>query len=222
MSGSVLLKQVREAILAPPTIFPWSDDKASIGPGGIANLELQQMPVGFNLAHIPATPHFQSGVGQFACGTPKSIARPLEEEVYDVLADAKIKTRLIGNHIPRDWQVRLFGQLDRLHDIEEWELGDRPMRKESYHTFLSVILSVRPSVRPGLGLSHKGDLLGTWGEPHDRITLEFMPSARLRWTIASTSDGQLVRSAGDAPASDLEKYLAPFDPAHWWHRSAER
>lgn len=153
---------------------------------------------------------------------PATIKQTTEEQLYDVLADAKIKTRRLCNHIPSDWQRRLFGQLDRLHDIEDWEKDDLPMRKESYDTFLLFILSCKPSVRPGLGLSHQGDLLGTWGEADNFITLEFMPNSRVYWNIVCTQNGKPDRSSGEASVSALEGYLSPFKPKRWWNRDDQR
>ena len=150
--------------------------------------------------------------------TPKSAKADtperLAEQLYDVRADAKIKTRMMGNHLSPEWQRRLFEQIDDLHDIECWEPGDVPLQKESFTTFLAAMLAIRPEVRPGLGLTHDGILFGSWGRKGDVLTIEFKPALRGRWTI---SMGE-VRSATEAPIEDLNTFLAPFKPTHWWSR----
>jgi hypothetical protein len=157
-------------------------------------------------------------------GVPFNVSIPaqadvaLEERLYDVRAFAKIKTRAVASHLDSNWQRRLFEQLDDLHDVDSWEDVDIPMHKESYSTFLTAMLSIRPTVVPGLGLTHDGNLLGTWGRKGDSLTMEFKAGGLVRWTLSCLIDGQQVRTATEVPLAGLQRYLAPYNPAHWWFR----
>lgn len=149
---------------------------------------------------------------------PKSVKagtlEQLAEKLYDVRADAKIKTRMMGNHLSPEWQRRLFEQIDDLHDVNSWEQGDVPLHKDSFSTFLATMLAIKPAVRPGLGLTHDGNLFGSWGRKGDVLSIEFKPALKVRWTI---SIGE-VRSATEVPIEDMNTFLAPFRPNHWWFR----
>jgi hypothetical protein len=204
------------------TIFPWQNEQEKA--------HLTRLPVlNLNQTNLITKP---TQAKRFVASPPPSEAflsessnlveqKPLDQRVYELLADAKIKTRLVGNHLPKEWQSRLFHQLDQLHEIDMWEPGDLPMLKESFDTFLSMMLIIRPSVRPGLSLTHDGNILGTWGTKDDYITISFLPNRKLRWSILRTYAGELIRSTSFAPAEGFEQYLEPYDPSHWWYRNAK-
>src|SRR5271169_5166963 len=67
--------------------------------------------------------------------------QPLEARLFDALAAVKILTAQVAMHLDGEWRRKLFGQLDSLHDPEEWESGDEPVNQSSFATFFKAILS---------------------------------------------------------------------------------
>jgi hypothetical protein len=144
-------------------------------------------------------------------------AEILEQQLFDALAAVKILTSQVAMHLDRELRQKLFQQLDSLHDVQEWEPGDEPVREASFATFLKAILSINPARRPGLGLSNTGNLVAAWTIGRDRLTIEFQPNDRVRWVLARYQDtDEPARFAGQTHVSDLVEGLAPHHPEHWF------
>jgi hypothetical protein len=138
------------------------------------------------------------------------------ERVFEALAAAKILTSQVAMHLERAWRDRLFQQLDALHDTSEWEEGDEPVQQSSFATFLKAVLSLHPECRPGLGLSHNGNLVAAWTTGRDRLTIEFLPNDRVRWVLARYLEDEPDRFAGQTAVTRLAEGLAPHRPEHWF------
>jgi hypothetical protein len=147
---------------------------------------------------------------------PDSIETPIHERLFDALAAAKVLTSRVAMHLTLEWRDKLFRQLDSLHDPAEWEEGDLPVHQASFMTFLKAMLTINPARRPGLGLSHVGNLIAAWTTGKDRLTIEFMPHDRIRWVLSLHYDDGPVRYAGDAPVGRLNEGLAKHNPEHWF------
>ena len=113
--------------------------------------------------------------------------KTLEDRLFDATANVKILTSQVAMHLDHEWRERLFKQLDSLHDPEEWEAEDKPIQQSSFATFLKAICQIRPSVRPGLGLSHDGQLIAAWTSGKNRLTIEFMRNDRVSTFTARKS-----------------------------------
>jgi hypothetical protein len=150
---------------------------------------------------------------------PKPKAKPLDEQLFDAVAAVKVLTAQVAMHLDREWRDKLFRQLDSLHDPSEWETGDLPVQQASFSTFLKAMLILNPERRPGLGLSHNGNLIAAWTTGKDRLTIEFMLHDRLRWVLSLYYDDGPVRYAGDAPVARLVEGLAKHNPEHWFSRA---
>jgi hypothetical protein len=147
---------------------------------------------------------------------------PLQAQVFDALANAKILTAHVAMHLGRDARDRLFAQLDSLHETEQWEPGDQPINPSSFQTFLKAILTLKPERRPGLGLSSAGNLIAAWTTGRDRLTIEFLPNDRTGWVLARyQGDTEPDRFAGQVHVSHLVEALAPYCPAHWFSHESE-
>lgn len=151
---------------------------------------------------------------------PSSIAegnenKALEERLFDATANVKILTSQVAMHLDREWRERLFKQLDSLHDPEEWEAEDKPVQQASFATFLKAICQIRPSVRPGLGLAHNGQLVAAWTSGKNRLTIQFMPNDRVRWVVSRYPDGEFEQVAGQTLVSRLLDSLSPYKPEEW-------
>jgi hypothetical protein len=142
--------------------------------------------------------------------------RPLEERLFDALAGVKILTSRVAMHLDGQWRAKLFHQLDSLHDPAEWEAGDQPLQQASFATFLRAMLDINPERRPGLGLSHAGHLIAAWTTDADRLTIEFLPTDRIRWVLSRHYDGDTDRFAGETGVARLAEGLANYHPEHWF------
>jgi hypothetical protein len=151
-------------------------------------------------------------------GSSTAIKRDdLPHQLFDALAQVKILTSKVAMHVDAEWRQKLFRQLDSLHDIVEWEEGDKPIQLESFNTFLRAILSINPKRRPGLGLSQTGHLVAAWMKNNDRLTIEFFPNDRVRWVLSRRIKGDMPeRFAGETNVELLAARLASYNPEYWF------
>jgi len=164
-----------------------------------------------------------SAVDQKGIALPvhQRMKQPLAEQLYDVRMNAKIKTRALVNFLSREWQDKFFRQIDELHDLDDWEDADKPMRADSFDTFIKTLQVVKPSVRPGLGLTNDGNLVGSWGKKGDFLTIEFKPVSQLRLHYSIGEGEEKITSFTNTPVHSLTRVLAPYTPNHWWHRDGD-
>lgn len=191
--------------MAPPSgaSSSWSAGVAQLG----FSAESKQIAEWVYDLHRPSPASLQASVAR----------QQFETYVFDALASVKVMTALAAMHLTRESRDRLFHQLDSLHDTAEWEAGDEPINPSSFETFLKAILTIRPERRPGLGLSHTGDLIGAWTTGRDRLTIDFLPKGRVRWVLARyRGEVEPDRFAGEVEVSRLIDALAPYHPEHWF------
>ncbi|QOZ45521.1 hypothetical protein XH89_20055 [Bradyrhizobium sp. CCBAU 53340] len=149
-------------------------------------------------------------------GTATLPRTSLDERLFDVLAQFKIRTSQVAMHLNRDWRTRLFGQFDSLLNVEDWEPLDRPPTIESFATFLRLLVFLKPQRRPGLGATATGELIASWTNGNDRLTIECLPQDLVRWTVSVTINEERERAAGITPVSRLPAVLAPYGPDRWF------
>ena len=142
--------------------------------------------------------------------------KTLEERLFDATASVKILTSQVAMHLDREWRNKLFRQIDNLHDPEDWEADDEPLRQSSFATFLKANFEIKPRRRPGLGLSNGGNLIAAWTTDRDRLTIEFLPNDRVRWVLTRYHDDEPERFAGQTAVSRLVDGLAPYHPEDWF------
>ncbi len=140
----------------------------------------------------------------------------IENQLFDATASIKILTSQVAMHMDREWRDKLFSQIDLLHDLDEWDADDRPLKKASFATFLKLILQIRPQRYPGLGLSYEGNLIAAWTTGQDRLTTEYFPYDRVRWVLTCNLNGEVERATGETVVSRLYKCLMPYHPDHWF------
>ncbi|MFZ5523504.1 MAG: hypothetical protein ACOY9D_05395 [Pseudomonadota bacterium] len=153
--------------------------------------------------------------------SPASLAlvpndKGVAERLFDATATAKILTSQVAMYFDKNWRNKLFRQIDSIHDLDEWDEDDKPVKKSSFATFLKAILQIRPQRHPGLGLTYEGYLVAAWTIGQDRLTTEFLPKDRVRWTITRNIDGETEGAAGETSVSRLYECLIPYQPAHWF------
>lgn len=142
--------------------------------------------------------------------------KSIEEKLFDATASVKILASKVAMHLDRDRRNKLFSQIDSLHDIAEWDEEDMPIKDSSFETFLKAILLISPKQHPGLGLSHKGNLIATWGNNQDRLITEFLPKGLVHFVLSRTIDGEIERATGETNILRLYECLVPYQPDHWF------
>jgi len=150
--------------------------------------------------------------------TPSHKALP--EKLYDALASFKIRTAGVARYLDSAWRAKFFAGLDRLLDVEAWEIGDSPPTDDSFSTLLRALILLRPERPPGLGASHDGKLLAAWTVGRDRLTLECLKNDRVLWIVSCSADGEPERAAGEVHISRLSDVLAPYNPNQRWFQHA--
>lgn len=187
-----------------------------------------QMPSAVGTTFVPFTRMTASGSSEpfaAAYSTTQSTlssfdiekGEDLQSLAFDALADAKRLFSLFSMHFDDGTRKRLFLDLDRLHDIDEWEEGDSPLQISSFRTFLRSLLIIKPKKWPSLGLSYDGVLFGIWGTAKDRVTLEFHGDDEIRFILSHVDDRDIVsRSAGVTELRKILDLLSPFSPRHWF------
>jgi hypothetical protein len=116
------------------------------------------------------------------------------------------------------WRRGLYRQLDSLLDIDEWMEGEAPLGTNSFATFLRLMLMVHPEIRPGLGLTHSGNLIASWQSDHSRLSVECLPNDKIRYVLSHEIDDRAESSAGDSTVDRVLEVLAPFRPEQWFAR----
>jgi hypothetical protein len=146
-------------------------------------------------------------------------AKGLDEQLYDALAAFKIRTAAVAMHLDRGRRSKLFGQLDSLLALDDWEREDAPPTIDSYSTLLRMLMLLRPQRRPGLGASADGHLIATWTAGADRLTIECMSKDIVRWHLSATIDGERERAAAETPLLRLAAVLRPYGPERWFQNA---
>lgn len=138
------------------------------------------------------------------------------ERLFDATAAVKILTAQVAMHMSSEWREKLFHQIDSLHDMDEWDVDDKPVERSSFASFLKAMIYIRPQRYPGLGLSYDGNLVAAWTEGQDRLTSEFLARDRVRWVLACNIGGETERSSGETMVSRFYDCLAPYNPNRWF------
>ena len=147
---------------------------------------------------------------------PVSGDAAIKDHLFDATAAVKILTSQVAMHLDKKLRDKMFRQLDLIHDLDEWNRDDKPIKKLSFATFLKAILQIKPQRGPGLGLTYDGYLITAWTVGQDRLTTEFLPNNRVRWVLARTLDGEVERANGETTVSRLYECLLPYHPEHWF------
>jgi len=147
---------------------------------------------------------------------PASSEAAIKDRLFDATAAVKILTSQVAMHLDKKLRDKLFSQLDLIHDLDEWDRNDKPIKKLSFATFLKAILQIKPQRGPGLGLTYEGHLIAAWTTGQDRLTTEFLPNNRVRWVLTRTLDGEVERANGETTVARLHECLLPYHPGHWF------
>lgn len=142
--------------------------------------------------------------------------KSLDEALFDATAAVKVLSSKVAMHLDKDRRNRIFKQIDSLHDINEWDEEDKPIKDSSFETFLKAILLISPQRHPGLGLSNAGNLIASWGDNQDRLVAEFLPKDLVRFVLSRNIEGETERVSGQTTVERLYDCLIPYQPNHWF------
>ena len=149
---------------------------------------------------------------------PADANASVEDELFNAGATAKIMTSRVSMYLRKGWREKLFYQLDLLLDPLEWDPQDIPLQAQSFDTFLKAICDVKPTKRPGIGISNAGNLVAGWRNSEngeDRVSLEFEPSERVLLIGSRVIDGQTESFSARTVVRNLKKTLANMNCTHW-------
>jgi hypothetical protein len=148
------------------------------------------------------------------------MGRSFDASLSDVLTHAvdRAKERIydIASSLGDKHRQALIAQIGRLHQAEEWEEGDQPLRPASLENFLRVMLRLKPKKWPSLGMTYDGYLLANWGSRLDQLNMWFVADNEVHWSLyRERPDAQAESAAGVGMTEDLSRMLAPYDLGHW-------
>lgn len=143
---------------------------------------------------------------------------PIEDQLSAKLLSMKKILTAVAMYFEPSWRNELIDKLQRLHDAEEWEDGDRDLPAElSFATFLRTIIYLHPTKRPGIGLSAQGHFLASWRRDTDRIVIEFLPNDELKWVLSQIVDGRRESGAGINQIHRLPDVIAGYEPERFFN-----
>ncbi len=144
--------------------------------------------------------------------------RSIDEVLFDACADAKILTSRVSMHLPSELRESLFEQIDLIHDSEDWDQDDSPVKKASFQTFLRWLVLATPSNLPGLGLSSAGNIIAAWIDDNDRLILEFLANDSVKWIVSRHLEEDIERGTGQTNILRLAMILSPYNPNTFFHK----
>jgi hypothetical protein len=145
-----------------------------------------------------------------------SVGGNLSELLANSRASFKVLVSQVSMHLGLDWLRKLFNQIDSLLDVEEWDPRDPPPSIATARTFIRMLLVLKVSRRPGIGVDNNGNLIAAWTVGSSRLTVECLADDKLRWVLAREMDGEIVRAAADGKIDQLKSFLAPYYPSVWF------
>jgi len=119
---------------------------------------------------------------------PKTIAapeaNPVAAKLFDARANAKMIAAQVSMHLTPDWRTKIYRQVDRLLDAEQWEEGDGLLDASSMKTFLRFVIYANVSTVPSLGMAATGQVIAGWRADTRRLTIQFQANDLCRLAIS--------------------------------------
>jgi hypothetical protein len=150
-----------------------------------------------------------------------NIERTTEENLFDACANVKIITSQVSMHLRPGWREKLFHQLDQMHNSDDWDLEDEPVKQDSFRTFIKWIVQINPERGPGLGLTTSGNIIAAWVNDGGRLTVEFLPNDQARWVVLKFFENQPERASGQTSLARLSSNIAPYSPEIFYAAKGE-
>lgn len=142
----------------------------------------------------------------------------LSESLFDATGNVKILFSQVSMHFDNELREKLFRQIDLIHDVDDWEDGENPIKVESFRTFLRWFYNFKPSKLPNFGLSSRGNFIASWmgKNSQESLVLEFMQKDRIKWFKTKYFDGEVDHSIGSTRLSRISEELDTHDTKYWF------
>lgn len=118
----------------------------------------------------------------------KTIADPegssVAARLFNVRANAKMVAAQVSMHLRPEWRAKIYRQIDRLLDAEQWDEGDGLLDVASMKSFLRFIIYANATAVPSLGMAPTGAILAAWRADTRRLTIEFRGNDNCRLAIS--------------------------------------
>ena len=176
-------------------------------------------PTAISSSTAPLTSTKKINHAQIAQATPQpelvSAPRSAAEQVSDHAAQLKAAFVSVGMHFEPRWRERIFTQIDRILDPEDWDFDEKMPEITSFQTLLRLLIFIRPACVPGLGLSSSGMLIASWTTDGDYLTIECHPKDELKWSLLIKEEGPQTVAAGAVATAKLMSELLPYRSNRW-------
>ena len=118
---------------------------------------------------------------------------------------------ILARYLDADFQLRLTRQLRVLLDLDEWEVGHALPKPASFCTLVRAMVLLEPRMRPMLGLSDSGYIIGMWGTNTSRFVIDFYPDDSIRWYSRQIANGEEETASGRTSVGNLAKIVGAVD-----------
>jgi hypothetical protein len=157
----------------------------------------------------------RAGTVQGDTGQPPK-GQPINTWLFNRTFELKVLVSRVSMHLPADQRAKLFHQLDRLHDPDDWREDDAAIGPASFKTLLRLLLRYRNLGRPSLGISQFGQILVGWNDARGTLTVECLANDEIAWTVSHKLGERQESAAGRTWLHRFSDVIAPYDPSHWF------
>lgn len=135
----------------------------------------------------------------------------LEADLFKNKSDLKLLTSKVAMHLSPEQRQRLFGALDRLLAIEDWEEESFEIDLKAFQSFLRFVIYARIGHIPNVGVGPGGTVLAGWHVEEKSVYTEFWPADQCTLIIRLRSDRGLERFAWRGHVARLRDVVARND-----------
>jgi hypothetical protein len=166
-------------------------------------------PVASTLSERDApNPMFVKAISLFdPLPTANDNPRSITEELASRLSNAQRELSLVSMYLTPAFCAATMRQLGQLLDPESWDEEDKLLDVWSFRSFARAMAVLRPSIRPMLGLSPKGNLLAMWGSDTTRLSFEHLAGDELKWFVHLRSPDDHDLAAGTTHIGRIPRIL---------------
>lgn len=131
-----------------------------------------------------------------------------QHKVAAELFNLKSLVSRVSTHLPEGFRDFIFGQFDRLYDLDDWIEGDSFISQGSCSTFLKLICDIQPGKFPSLGVSDNGDLMASWRNDCSKLIVYALGDDRVRWNLFVNDGSSIEQFAGHQNVKGFKSALA--------------
>lgn len=133
--------------------------------------------------------------------------RSLDDELAARLVSTQRELSLVSMYLSPAFRTGTMRQLANLLDPDSWDEDDDLLDLQSVRSFARAMAVLRPTKRPMLGLSSKGNLLAMWGSDVSRLSFEHLANDEIKWFIHSRAEGDHDLAAGTTHIGRVRQIL---------------